>query len=279
VRAFAAIFLTGCSVLTDFGALQSSDAGLDASMDSTASMDAGVDTADAPVVDAPKTDGESGTLGFCASLVVAPKFCEDFDTGLFSTQFTKVHESNSGGMVSASMGAFQSPPTSLRCSLPANDAGASDYAYMTRLFLGTASSVTYGFDFRVDAWTTGGRSGVGAAVVIDDGTPNQHTLSFYVTDTYAAVEEIFTKNNVQQFVDHTLAMHPLLNQWVRVTIGVDLANRTATVKFGGTDVLGPTALDVSWTTGTPAIDLGLSYSSGQASPWIFRYDNVTVDWK
>ena len=265
---------TACTLLTDLGALRTggSDASSDVTDDST--PDAGRDGSmpDAPV------DGEAGPKPYCASLAKQPKLCEDFDNGLFSMQFTNVHQSSSG-MLASSSALFVSPPRSMLAQLQASDAAVSDYAYLTRLFVGTASSVTYGFHFRPESWTAGGKSGIAAAIVIDDGAPSQHALSFYVTDSYAAVEEVFVKNNVTQFLDHTLTIPPQLNQWTRVEIALDLTGRTASVTLDANPVLTAASLDPSWAPGTPAIDLGITYAGGQASAWSFRYDNVVVDWK
>jgi hypothetical protein len=268
----ASLMLGACSLLTDVGSLQS-DAGV---IPEAGAPD--VPIADATSEQAPPdaADAEAGTLGFCAALPTKPKFCEDFDEGLFSAQFSNVQQNN--GTCAASSAASRSAPSSFLAQVPASDAGAGS-AFMSRLFVGGASRVDYAFDFRAEAWPTAGKSVVVAGIIIDEGLPSQHTLSFYVTDSYAAVEEIFLQNNMNKYVDHALITHPLLNQWTRVAIALDLQARTAAVTLDGATALGSTALDASWGTGVPSIDLGISYVATTAMGSTMRYDNVVCDFK
>src|SRR6185436_2502706 len=109
------------------------------------------------------SDGEAGALGFCASLQTPPKLCEDFDTGLFSAKFSSIHQN--GGTVAGSSTAFQSSPNAFLAQVPASDAGVGS-GYMQRIFIGTAATISYAFDFRPEAWTTGSKSVVVAGIVI-----------------------------------------------------------------------------------------------------------------
>lgn len=266
-------FTAGCSLITDVGSLQTgkdADSLPDAQSQDGPTVDSGTDTG------MMGGDAEAGPLGFCASLVTAPKLCEDFDTGLFSAKFSSVHQN--GGTVAGSGTAFQSSPNALLAQVPASDAGLGS-GYMQRLFIGTATTLSYAFDFRPETWTTGSKSVVVAGIVIDDGLATEHTLNLYLTDGYAAVEEIFKKNNMNMFVDHTLTAPFLLGQWTRVIMTLDLGARTAKVELGAVVALAPTMLDASWAAGTPACNLGISYVASTAMPWSMRYDNVVLDFK
>jgi hypothetical protein len=214
---------------------------------------------------------------FCASLGAAapPKLCADFDTGLFSASFSTLNVS-SGATLAADTRAFSSPPSSLLATLPA--AAQSDgVAFLARTFTGMATSVVYAFDLRIDSWVTGGKAAVVATVVVNDGLASEHSLRFYLTDTYAAVEEAFVAGTTQ-YVDHRMAVAPRLGTWTRVELRIDLASRTCNASLGGVPALMNVPLDATWAPGTPEVHLGLSYVGSQASPWAVRFDDVVVNW-
>ena len=269
--ALGASFALACSVVTSFDGLTGdggtcatcgarSDAGPDAdSADSAKDTDVAFDATPKP---------------FCASLVPQPKLCADFDVGLFSDQFSIV-ETTPGATLKSDSAAFRSPKNAFVASLPAG--GTDDHAAMTRAFAGTVTTLSYAVDMRVESWTTG-KSGVVAVLVLNEGTASQHTMSFYLTDTFAALEEAFGSPAV--IVDHMLSVHPqLLGVWTRVQFDVDLANHTCSASLDGVPALASTPIDATWASGTLRAHLGLTFVSGQASPWTVRYDNVVVDWK
>jgi hypothetical protein len=234
---------------------------------------------DLPVIPADgATDApaDSPTLGFCASLPAAPKLCTDFDTGSFSTSFASVTVS-SAATLGADSHAFTSPPSSLLATLPLA-AQSNDVAFVAQTFTGTASSVVYAFDLRVDAWPTGGKVAVVATVVIDDGLATEHSLRFFVTDTSAGVEEVFVSGTTQ-YLDHALTSHPLLGTWTRVELDIDLAGRTCSASLGGAPALANAPLASTWGPGTPEVHLGISFVSAQSAAWAARFDNVVFDWR
>lgn len=262
----------------------SSDAG-DASSD--AQRDA---SSDAPITDSGGNDapadaladaGDGAASGYCASLSPAPGFCADFDEGSFDAQFAFKHTTGTG-LLSGDSTASVSPPTSFLARVGASSTGNGDFAFMTRVFGGSATQFTYAFDLRLDAVAGGQNSGVLAAIIIDDGAADSHTLSFYTTGTYAAVEEVFARpDGGMAYLDHTLSWVPKLDTWTRVSFSIDTAAGTCAASIDGKADLTSTScsLDPSWTSGPPAIDLGWSYVASQASAWSAHYDNVVATWK
>src|SRR5262249_37057344 len=153
---------------------------------------------------------------FCATLSTPPKLCEDFDQGSFSAQFTNLHVT-SDASIGASADAAVSLPNAFLALIPSNIPGSPD-AYMSRVFASSvAKTISYSFDVRVDSWTLGSTSGVIAAIILDDSAPTRRTLSFYVTDGYAALEEILPGGDGgYTYKDHALTVHPQLGTWAHV---------------------------------------------------------------
>ncbi len=215
--------------------------------------------------------------GFCAS-AGAHTLCEDFDNGLYSAQFTNVHTTQFGTMGSNNA-AYVSPPLSLFADIAARPT-LGDQAFMTRVFTGSVSTATYSFDVRLDSWTTGGKAGVFAAIVLNDSLPTFHTLSLYTTDTYAALEEGFREpDGGTAYIDHTLTTSFQLGKWTHVSFSVDLNAKTCSAQLDGVTVVATSSMDTSWAPGPLGIDLGFSYLSSETAAWQARFDNVVYDQK
>ncbi len=222
-------------------------------------------------------DGSDGAA-FCATLTPAPAFCEDFDEGSYAAQFTNSTLSADGVLGSDGL-AFTSPPNSL-FSKVGTKTSTGEWAYLTHVFTGTATQVSYAFDLRLDAWG-GGESGVLAAITIDKDAPNEHRLELYVRGGIAALEEYFTTPDGGAPVtnDHTLAWVPKLGAWTHVVFSVDSAAKTCAATIDGKADVTASAMDPSWTPGTPSFEVGFSYIASNTSAWTARFDNVVVDWK
>lgn len=272
--------LPACSLILDANGLSGKDAGdaTDASDVQTPMDVSTTDVNDAAILDASDVM-DAGVQPFCASLMPKPKLCEDFDSNNpFDFQFSSKNVSPTA-MLGSDTNAFVSSPNSLSARLAmVVDAGSSSVAYMSRNFVGTASKITYAFDLRVDQIVAGGKSGVLGGFLIDPGSPSEHDLTMYVTDTYASLEEVFKVNNVYQYVDHKLAIAPKLGAWTRIVISADLVARTVDVTVGGMPALAMKSLDNTWNAGAPTFNVGFTYASGQAMPWAAHYDNVVIDW-
>jgi hypothetical protein len=267
----------------DLGDLGSPDAASDSCAACAACADGGdaapTDASDAqPPVDAADAGGDATGSGYCATLGGTHALCEDFDEGSYSAQFTNVHTTQFGSLAADSTESV-SAPLSLLANIQSRPTG-SDQAFMTRLFTGTASAATYSFDVRFDSWTTGGKSGVFAAIVVNDGQPSFHVLSIYTTDTYGALEEsFFLPDGGTAYIDHTLATTVQLGAWSRVSFSVDLVGKTCSATLDGNTVVSAASLDPSWAPGPIAVDLGLSYVASEKTAWQTRYDDVVFDFQ
>lgn len=293
----ASLALARCSVGvpnlssgTDAGAPSTGDTGPDAPQagdtgadtprseagpDAPATKDSGQDVA---TTDAQADSSDSAVAGYCASLSPTPGFCADFDTGAFDSQFSFEHAVGTGSL-SADATTSVSSPNSFVAKLGKSSTSA-DFAFMTRVFSGPATQFKYAFELRLDGWPGGPVSGVLAAIVIDDGAADSHTLSLYVTGTYAALEESFaTTDGGMAYLDHKLNWTPTLGVWTHIAFSVDLNAKTCSVAVNGKADLTGIALDPSWKVGPPAIDLGWSYVASQSAAWIAHYDNVVATWK
>lgn len=218
--------------------------------------------------------------GFCASLGGTHALCEDFDTTTaFSSQFTNVHQSTNG-TIGNDTTIVKTAPRSLLSSIPAEGSKLGDDAYMTRLFTGTATKATYTFDFRVDSLPAGGKSGIFAAIIFDDGQPDYHAAAIYLTDTYTSIEEsFFAADGGEVYQDHTLSISVPIGKWTHVSFSVDATARTCSATIDGQPALVNSPLDATWKAGTAAMDLGLSYVGSETTAWQARYDDVVFDFQ
>lgn len=265
----------------DADAPSTGDTGPDAPQAGDTGVDAPPSEAgpDAPATTDSGPDGQdSAPAGYCASLSPTPGFCADFDTGALDSQFSFDHTAGTGSL-SADATTSVSPPDSFAAKLGKSSTNTG-FAFMTRVFSGTATQFKYGFELRLDGWPGGPAAGVLAAIVIDDGAADSHTLSLYVTGTYAALEESFaTTDGGMAYLDHKLNWTPTLGVWTHVAFSVDLSAKTCSVTVNGKADLTGSALDPSWKVGPPAIDLGWSYVASQSAAWVAHYDNVVATWK
>lgn len=277
------LFAPAACLFPDLGDLQG-DAATDVSAPDVKAdappIDAGTEAGKDAVADV-AADADAGSeAGYCASLGGTHALCEDFDEStVFNQQFTNVHLSTNGSLANDTT-LVVTPPRSLLASIPAEGAKLGDDAYMTRLFTGTATKATYSFDFRVDSLPTGGKAGVFASIVFNDGQPNFHSLAIYTTDTYAALEEsFFGADGGAVYKDHTLAIALPLGKWTRVSFGVEMSNRTCSATVDGQAAVTSSPLDSTWQAATPAIDLGFTYLSSETTAWQARYDDVVFDFQ
>ncbi len=177
-------------------------------------------TIDSIVADAqPDVIVKEASGPFCSS--IDARLCEDFDEHPFAQQFTGSDFSATTD-AGADDAAFTSPPLSFFAHLAG--VGSGHVAYMARVFSQTATVADYSVSVRVDQWVTGGASAVLGGITIDDGAPNQHVLTFYVTDGYTALEEVFANDAGNQYLDHKLTTPLMLGQWGRLHVHLDLGN-------------------------------------------------------
>ncbi len=257
----------GCSILTSTDGLVGGGAG-----------DAGADhaTSDATGFDA---TGDAPTGPFCSTLSPMPALCEDFDgTNAFAAQFSDKLEP-SPNHIGADTTFFKSPTRSFFAKVDPGVATGDSYAYMFKLFMTSATHVSFGFDIMmVDV--VNGKYAVAAGIVINEGMPTRHGLALVASGTDASLEESFRADGGTRYFDTPLAVSPVAKTWSRVQIDLSLTSSPATVSVtvDGKTSLSSAPLDASWpTSGTVQINLGMTYVNDTNGPWLIRYDNVTVD--
>ncbi len=248
--------------------------------DLTGGSDASVDQA---VTDAPSSEASpEGAVdalppAFCSTLSPAPALCEDFDgTSSFDAQFSQ-DLVGSPNTIGADNTLSKSPPRSFFAHINAGSNPGRAYAYMFKTFAAPVARVSFAFDIMlVDV--VSGESSVVAGIVVNDGMPTRHALALILSGVDAQTEESFVAGGVTQYKDKVLSRFPVVKTWSRVEVDMALSPPTLTVKVDGTTTLDGVALDPSWpTSGSVQINLGVTYVTSTAGPWLVRYDNVVVD--
>lgn len=252
-----------CSVLTSTDGL-------------TGGSDASVDQA---VTDAPSSEASADAPppAFCSTLSPAPALCEDFDgTSSFDAQFSQ-DLVGSPNTIGADNMSSKSPPRSFFAHINAGSNPGRAYAYMFKTFAAPVTRISFAFDIMmVDV--VSGESSVMAGIGVNDGMPTQHALSLILSGVDAQTEESFAVAGVTQYKDKVLSRFPVVKTWSRVQIDMALSPPTLTMTVDGTTTLDRVALDPSWpTSGSVQINLGVTYVTSTAGPWLVRYDNVVVD--
>jgi hypothetical protein len=233
----------------------------------------------APAVDGGMSPADA-SLGFCASQKTSHQLCEDFDEGAYDAQFNSV-DATPNGALSADSTYWVSSPNSLLSTL-AQPSTTGDHAFMERLFPGTASTVTYTFDLRLDSWftTISGDAAVVASITINDYSPNMHSLALLLGSDWANLQEGFNwPDGSRANLDHFCSSSPAVGSWTTVTLILDLVGGTCSAALNGIPVLTRSTINSSWTTGAPSVQIGIGYVVSASLPLAARYDNVVVDWQ
>ncbi len=238
-------------------------------------------------VDAPKeaaaeggTDGGSGR--YCASLLPAPGFCDDFDDqGSFVPKWDSVY-TRAGGSVARDGTDFRSSPNSLlTISPPAN--GPSS-ATLNHASVGSKGKVRVAYDIKVEARDT--KSVYAEIDYIHFDGPGFSFATYFRLNTDA--------NNATQLAaeaylaDGGIPAHNLtlpaarFDKWTRVAISIDVVSTPHVLSVSidgvaaGSQVLEPNMYGPGPVTVSPGIGFTASPS---ATDWRIRYDNLTIDWE
>lgn len=271
--------MTRCSLTTSLDGLTGA-----------ASPDASDSSADAPLVEggpAPDSSADGGLDGgvdggghFCASLVPAPMFCDDFDVEDSFARWTGMRL-NAGGTITRDQAAFTSAPSSLLTMTPPSTSMHGAAA----LLLSSASAVRrvrYGFDLRVDARDP--QTAYSEVSYIHFGGASA-LYAFYMRLHDASSGATFTTE--AYLPDGGIPQHDVnvagakFTDWMRVVIDLDL--RTAphfSVTIDGA-LAGDVPLEASlYTPAVATVETGIGFEGTPASGgWKLRYDNVTVDFE
>jgi hypothetical protein len=254
-----------------------SDSGTDAMPDVLPGEDAAnVPDASVPdvVVDA-KPDVIPPPPHYCAGLVPKPKFCDDFDDGNLTNDWT-ASAATEGSVFELDTSTSTSAPASFHVVAQADMAAASNNVLLrTTLFPVPGATVNHGklvFSALLPSVTF--TQGAIALASFHITTTDAYTL--YLRGPDAAGNVPTLEENVNGTItEHMLTALPPINAWTRVTVDLDLAGGKASVSFDTVKALDAATITVI--TGSEAtVRIGAIIDS-PSDKLEAHYDDVIVD--
>jgi hypothetical protein len=267
-----------CSALIPFDGYVGPDGSVDAAAADATGDHATPDAASAEAsdaVDAGSVDGDAGR--WCASLVPAPMFCDDFDDeGDFLPKWSNVILRN-GGTVTRDPSAFRSAPSSMLASTPSSTMDSSGYLVFSPST--TVQHVKLAYDMRIDTRDTQAGYAEIAYVVLT----GAYRTDFYIRAYQDPMKNGFTTESLS---DGSVPQHVLdlgstmtFDTWRRVAIDIDVATAHAvTVSIDGIQILNQPLEPELYFPGALEVRPGIGYIDTPSGPWSMRWDNVTIDW-
>lgn len=237
-------------------------------------LEAGPDAStDAPDADA-SPDAPEAEAGkrFCESLSGMPDFCDDFDDGDASDDWTKVNLSPADGGAAATVELttddYVSPPGALRTRTP-QGAGAAKAQLV--LQLSTApNSLHLAFDFHQSV-----APGATELVGLQFGaSPNDYDVALFVKDFEPAS---LTEPSVEPVPAHVFMTPSTQKKWAHIDLDLTISPPAVTVNVDDGLALDNVSLDSSAKTGALTLYLGIYNDVGTES--VILFDNVVLDLK
>jgi len=231
--------------------------------------DAGSDAADA--VDA-QTEAAPDAR-YCAALVPAPLFCDDFDgPEKFGATWAAVRSSGSA-FVDASMMPIKSPPLASHHSVFPHD--AASWALLDYKFPGTTSKVVAAFDLFVGPRPATGQVEIAA---VNLGLPSggyymDIELRANGNDSYH--EEFGPSDGGFFGGDNAITTIPS-NIWKHVQMTVDLSMKSYVLMIDGA-VVSQGSARYGVAPGNVSFSSGIDYSTNVSPTWTIDIDNVSLD--
>jgi hypothetical protein len=285
-------FVAAAAVATSLGGLggcaSASGAGDDGGLDAPAE-------ADLPVEAPPDRDAETGAsdggsdadadadadaarplpeagAAFCATRVPQPRFCDDFDDGNLTNDWTQ-SAFVPGALAELDGTSFVSGRASFHVKTSATGAAAANNALLRLTLFAAVSHPKLSFATRLPAvsFTKGSIAIATLDVSLD------HFFTLYLRDgdptAPAAVLEEYLAGTVTR---HPLTLLPAVDVWTRVTVDLDLSLGKANVSFGAQKALD--AAPITAVAGSEAtLRLG-AVIDGPAEAFEARFDDVTLDY-
>jgi hypothetical protein len=256
-----------------------SDGGTTPADDDGGAVEAGGGDAagDAPAdggADAPtdRVDGSSGS-GFCASLVPAPKFCDDFDDGNATDDWDQATVLAGQSEITLDTTTSTSAPASLHGVVNAVPVTEGGFASVRSTVTGTPTHVTFALSVRpkTSAITKGG------IAIADLDLSLNHVLTLYLRDDDPAGQ----KPSLKEIDGSTITYHPLpkvppADVWTRIAFDVDAATGKLTLTYGTEKILDAITIGAG-ATKDPTFRVGAVYVIGPTDPFEIHVDDVVVD--
>jgi hypothetical protein len=267
-------------------------AGSDGEADAGAPSDASASTPDG-ASDASNASDAGPDGPYCASLVPAPLFCDDFDenTGdaaALAARWDLV--SNTGGTATLSGGTFESPPDVMLITTQPHTPFSDCAGYKSFTAQADKAGVyTLSFAIYLETPdTSNGANAVLSALQLFDpsGTWDLQLEVYYATPTAQTLR--FSENaspsdgGKNTYTEHAIPGTSLpVGAWTRVQMVLDLkqplgplGGNTATLVFDGNPIVAE-VVNVTTVIGTPEIIVGVPYAAATTAGWTVRYDDVT----
>jgi hypothetical protein len=271
-------------------AAEASAQGMDGTTDAGARPDGS-----APEDASPSDASDAGPDGpYCASLVPAPLFCDDFDenTGDAATLAAQWDFlSSSGGKATLSGGTFESPPEAMLVTTQPHNPFSDCAGYKSFPAQASKKGVyTLAFAIYLESPdTSNGANAVLSAIQLFDpsGTWDLQLEVYYATPTTAQTLRLSENASPSDGGKNTYTEHPIpgtalpLGAWTRVEMVLDLTQpigplggNSATLVFNGNPVVAE-VVNVTTAIGTPEIIVGVPYAASTTAGWTVRYDDVS----
>jgi hypothetical protein len=245
------------------------DAEADAQLapDAAPMVDAGPDVADA------KADVVVPPAHFCAGLVPAPKFCDDFDDGDLADDWTASAVQAAGTVFELDTATSTSAPASFHVLTTAEMAAASNNALLRTTMLGAVSHAKLAFAVLLPSvtFTKGAIAIARFHITLDD------SYTLYLRGPDAAANVATLEENVNGVTtEHALAKLPTAGAWTRVVIDLDLTNGKASVMFDAQKALDAATITVG--AGTEATVRVGAIIDGPSDAFEAHFDDVIIDY-
>ncbi|MDB5218644.1 MAG: hypothetical protein JWO86_6571 [Myxococcaceae bacterium] len=235
--------------------------------DASPVVDAGPDVADA------KPDVVVPPAHFCAGLVPVPKFCDDFDDGDLTNDWTASAVQAAGTVFELDTSTSTSAPASFHVLTTAEMAAASNNALLRSTTLGTVSHAKLAFSVLLPSvtFTKGAIAIARFHITVND------SYVLYLRGPDAAGNIATLEENVMGVTtEHALAKLPTAAAWTRVAIDLDLVNGKASVTFDAQKALDAAPITVS--AGTEATVRIGAIIDGPSDAFEAHFDDVVIDY-
>jgi hypothetical protein len=265
-------------------ALSSEACGSTAGVEPTAPLgEAGTDAppdlptmADAAVLDAPPdvADAAIDVVApghFCAGLVPAPRFCDDFDDGDLTNNWTSF-AAQPGSVLELDTAISRSAPASFHVVAMEDLAAAPNNVLLRTTLLGAVSHGKLSFSTLLPSitFTKGAIAIARFHITLND------SYTLYLRGPDAAGNIATLEENVGGVVtEHMLSSLPPIGVWTRVMLDLDLAGGKASLSFGALKALD--AVAITPMAGTEATVRIGAVIDGPSDTFEAHFDDVVVD--
>ncbi len=247
------------------------DSGADAAPDVLPEEDAAApDAAPDAVVDA-RPDVVPPPAHYCAGLVPKPKFCDDFDDGDLTNDWT-AFAANAGSVFELDTTTSTSAPASFHVVAPEEMGAVANNDLLRTTIFGTVNHGKLAFSTILPSvtFTQGAIALASFHITVSD------SYTLYLRGPDAAGNVPTLEENVNGTItEHMLTALPPINAWTRVTVDLDLSGGKASVSFGAVKALD--AAPITVITGSEAtVRIGAIIDS-PSDKFEAHYDDVIVD--